>query len=76
MKVVNQFLMYLKVKYLYNITITIDQGDNYGAACLLDQLYFKAKYNNFPKNLSEQPAFNAGTKAVQKFGLSRRCWIS
>ena len=76
MKVVNQFLMYLKVKYLYNITITIDQGNNYRAACLLDQLYLKEKNNNFPKNLSEQPTFNAGNKAVQKFGLSRRCWIS
>ena len=53
-----------------NITITINVGDNYRAACLLDYFYFKEIYNNFPKDLSKQQAFNADTKAIQQFSFT------
>ena len=53
-----------------NTTITINVGDNCRTACLLDYFYFKENYNNFPKDLSKQQAFNADTKAMQQFSFT------
>ena len=50
--------------------ITIGQGDDYTAGCLLDYTYFKKYYKTIAIDLSKQQALDADPKAIQQIHFS------
>ena len=46
--------------------VSIEQGDDYTAGCLLDYVYFKDNYRLIAVDLSKQKALNADPRAIQQ----------
>ena len=50
--------------------ITIGQGDDYTAGCLLDYTYFKKYYKMIAVDLSKQKTLDADPKAIQQINFA------
>ena len=59
-----------KVTYENIRKITIGQGDDYTAGCLLDYTYFKKYYKTIAIDLSKQQALDADPKAIQQINFA------
>ena len=60
-----------KVTHENTRKITIGQGDDYTAGCLLDYTYFKKCYKMIAIYLSKQQALDADPKAIQQIILQQ-----
>ena len=59
-----------KVTYENIWKITIGQGDDYTAGCLLDYTYFKKYYRMIAIDLSKQQVLDADPKAIQQINFT------
>ena len=59
-----------KVTYENIRKITTGRGDDYTTGCLLDYPYFKDNYKMIAVDLSEQPALDADSRAIQQINFT------